>query len=183
MTALDHLFGRHELIIRDVEKIALHGGSLRLFVSRNGGSRGRSVRDFLASEHETGMTTFAYYRDFGTRVQTLRDDLVRLLRRLKTEGHRLAAYGAAAKGTTLLSFCGIGADVLDFVVDRSTVKQGRFMPGTQLPILPPDALLERRPDYVLLLTWNLADEILAQQAAYRAGGGRFILPVPSPKIA
>ncbi len=102
--------------------------------------------------------------------------------RLKGEGRRLAAYGASAKGSTLLNVFGIGADLLDFVVDRSTVKQGRFTPGTHLPILPPEALLERRPDYVLLLTWNFADEILVQQAAYRAEGGRFFIPVPEPRL-
>jgi len=182
LTALDRLFARHGLAVIDVEHIPLHGGSLRLFVSRAGVPPAGRVTGMLAAERAAGMLTFGYYRDFADRIQTLRSRLVGLLRRLKTQGKRLAAYGASAKGSTLLNVFGIGADVLDFVVDRSTVKQGRFTPGTHLPILPPEALLERRPEYVLLLTWNFADEVLAQQAAYRAHGGRFIIPVPEPRV-
>ena len=100
----------------------------------------------------------------------------------RPDGKRIAAYGASAKGSTLLNYCGIGRETLDFVVDRSTVKQGRFTPGTHLPIEAPIRLVETRPDYVLLLTWNFADEILAQQSEYRALGGRFIVPVPEPRI-
>ena len=105
-----------------------------------------------------------------------------MLASLKGEGKRLAAYGASAKGSTLLNYFGINGGTLDFVVDRSTVKQGFYTPGTHLPILPPQALLERRPDYVLLLSWNFADEILAQQSAYRQQGGRFIIPIPDVKV-
>jgi hypothetical protein len=181
LTALDRLFARHGLVLLDVEHISLHGGSLRLFVA-GAGVVSRRVNAMLASERSTGMLSFGYYRDFADRIQELRGRLVGLLRQLKADGNRLAAYGASAKGSTLLNVFGIGADVLDFVVDRSPVKQGRFTPGTHLPILPPEALLERRPEYVLLLTWNFAEEVLAQQAAYRAQGGRFIIPVPTPSV-
>jgi hypothetical protein len=102
---------------------------------------------------------------------------------LKAAGHRLAAYGASAKGTTLLNYCGIGRETLDFVADRSPVKQGRYTPGTRLRIEPPGKLVEDMPDYTLLLTWNFADEIMAQQAEYRARGGRFVVPVPAPRVA
>ncbi len=102
--------------------------------------------------------------------------------RLKAEGKRLAGYGAPAKGSTLLNYFGIGRETLDFVADRSTVKQGRFTPGTRLPIRAPEELLTAMPDYVLLLTWNFADEILAQQAEYRARGGRFIIPIPEVRV-
>jgi SAM-dependent methyltransferase len=182
LTALDQLFARHRLTITDVERIPLHGGSFRLFVTHSGAVPSRGVMDMLKMERSAGMLTLAYYCDFADRIETLRRELLGLLRELKAAGMRLAAYGASAKGSTLLNVFGIGADMLDFVVDRSTVKQGRFTPGTHLPILPPEALLERRPDYVLLLTWNFADEILAQQATYRAQGGRFIIPVPAPKM-
>ena len=112
----------------------------------------------------------------------LKDSLRGLLGRLKGEGKRLAAYGAAAKGATLLNYSGVGADTIEFVADRSTYKQGNLMPGAQLPIVPPSRLLEDMPDYVLLLTWNFADEILAQQAEYRSRGGKFIIPIPEPTI-
>src|SRR5262249_30512201 len=105
-----------------------------------------------------------------------------LLRRLKSEGKRLAAYGAAAKGSMLLSYCQIGRETLEFVADRSPYKQGRYLPGARLPICAPARLVEAMPDYVLLLCWNLADEVMAQQAEYRRRGGRFIVPVPTPRI-
>jgi len=182
LTALDALFRRHRLSVADVEHIPLHGGSLRLFVAHAGTAASDRVTERLAAERAGGLLGLDFYRDFGGRIETLRGRLLALLRQLKGEGRRLAAYGASAKGSMLLNVFGIGADLLDFVVDRSTVKQGRFTPGTHLPILPPEALLERRPDYVLLLTWNFADEILAQQAAYRAQGGRFVIPVPEPRL-
>jgi SAM-dependent methyltransferase len=182
LTALDRLFARHGLAVTHVEQVPLHGGSLRLFVHHAGSAVSPRVGEMLAAEAAAGMLEFGFYRDFADRVEALRRDLVGLLRRLKAEGQTLAAYGASAKGSTLLNVFKIGADLLDFVVDRSTVKQGRFTPGTHLPILSPDALRERKPAYVLLLTWNFADEILTQQATYRARGGRFIIPVPTPQV-
>ncbi len=124
------------------------------------------------------MTQIGFYRDFAAKVEKLKETLVAELRRRKAAGQTLAAYGASAKGSTLLNFFGIGAETLDFVVDRSTVKQGRFTPGNHLPIFAPEALLERRPDAVLLLTWTFADEILRQQAEYVELGGEFVVPVP-----
>ncbi|HMA34038.1 MAG TPA: class I SAM-dependent methyltransferase [Chloroflexia bacterium] len=185
LTALDRLFRRHGLQVQDVERLPIHGGSLRVFVARApaAGGPGRARVDALLHEEATwGVDQIAFYRGFGARVERLRDDLRELLRGLKAAGQQIAVYGASAKGSTLLNYCGIGPAVLDFVVDRSPVKQGRYTPGTHLPIYAPEKLLEARPDYVLLLTWNFADEILAQQAAFRQAGGRFILPIPEVKV-
>jgi SAM-dependent methyltransferase len=183
LTALENLFRRHGLAAADVEHLPIHGGSLRVTAAHAGeeGDRPR-VRAVLAEEAGWGVSRPDAYREFADRVGALRGKLTALLRDLKTQGYRLAAYGASAKGSTLLNAFGIGRDLLDFVVDRSTYKQGRFTPGTHLPIHAPEKLLEARPDYVLLLTWNFADEILVQQAEYRRAGGKFILPVPEPKV-
>lgn len=184
LTALNHLFTAHDLTIVDVERLPIHGGSLRLFVEQRASATSPSatVTDLLAREQVDGLADGQAYAQFAGRVQQLAVQLRSLLHGLKAKGHRMAAYGASAKGTTLLNYCGIGADVLDFVVDRSTVKQGLFTPGTHIRIDAPQRLLEDRPDYVLLLTWNFADEILAQQEEYRRRGGRFIVPVPEPRI-
>jgi len=137
-----------------------------------------SVTAMLADEQRKGLAGLPYYQSFAARVQELRAALTGLIADLRRAGRAIGAYGASAKGSTLLNFYGLGPAQLDFVVDRSTYKQGRLTPGTHLPILPPEQLLARRPDYTLLLTWNFAGEILAQQQAYRAAGGKFILPIP-----
>jgi hypothetical protein len=183
LTALDRLFRLHDLRIVDVERIGMHGGSLRVSVSTGAdGPAGDAVARLLEEESRAGVDTTAYYEGFAERVHDLRASLRRLLGDLKQEGRSLAAYGAAGKGTILLHFCGIGRETLDFVVDRNEHKQGLFMPNLALEVLAPQALLERRPDDVLLLTWNFADEILGQQAEYRRRGGRFVIPIPEPRV-
>jgi SAM-dependent methyltransferase len=181
LTALDRLFARHGLGIVGVERGSIHGGSLRVTAMRNG-ETAPAVDRLLAEEAGWGVSSPAAYGDFARNVERLRADLLALVGALKAENRSIAAYGASAKGTTLLSYVGLDRRHLDFVVDRSTVKQGMFTPGTQLPIYAPEKLLEAMPDYVLLLTWNFADEILGQQLEYRKRGGRFIVPVPTPVV-
>lgn len=183
LTALKPLFERHGLTIFRVQRLPIHGGSLRLFAGHTGAHAvENSATDLLAEETRKGVNSLAYYEGFANQVRTLKDDLVALLAKLKNEGKSIAAYGASAKGSTLLNYYGVGAATLDFVADRSTYKQGRLTPGTHIPIVPPEELLKRKPDYTLLLTWNFADEILAQQKAYRDAGGKFIVPIPKVKV-
>jgi SAM-dependent methyltransferase len=183
LTALDRLFDRHDLRIVDVERLTIHGGSLRVFAqARRDRPAGLAVTRLLSDEAAAGMNRLAYYADFGRRVERLKVELVGLLTRLRKDGRRLAAYGASAKGSTLLNYFGIGRSLLDFVVDRSTHKQGRYMPGVRLPIYPTSRLLETLPDYTLLLTWNFLEEILEQQAEYRRRGGQFIVPLPEVTV-
>ncbi len=177
LTALTRLFARHGLVVQQVERLAVHGGSLRLFVAR-GGVPGESVETLLREEKGWGVEGRAVYQGFGRRVETLIASIRALLVDLAGRGASIAGYGAAAKGATLLNVLGVGREVVRFVVDRSPHKQGRYLPGVRVPILPPEALLERMPSHVLLLAWNLADEVLAQQADYRRRGGRFIIPIP-----
>ena len=181
LIALQALFRRHGLKIVDVERLPIHGGSLQLFIQSQG-TLSAAVSALEREERAMGLDKIGFYKDFGSRVQDLRTRLRGLLDGLKSGGKRIAAYGASAKGSTLLNYCGIGGETLDFVVDRSTVKQGLYTPGTHLAILPPEAVEERRPDYMLLLVWNLADEIFEQQREYREHGGQFIVPVPAPKV-
>jgi SAM-dependent methyltransferase len=181
-SAVDALARRHGLYLNSVEHFpTLQGGTLRWHLGAREAVES-SAADLLRMEQEQGLTEFGYYRDFGTRVDGIRDDLRDLLGSIRADGKSIAAYGAAAKGSTLVNFVGIGPDLVDYVVDRNVHKHGLFMPGTHLPIKDPKVLLETMPDYLLLLAWNYRDEIAAQQAEYVRRGGRFIVPVPTPAV-
>jgi SAM-dependent methyltransferase len=184
LTAFKAQFERHGLVIVDVERLPIHGGSIRVKAGRAAGrpAVSEAVTAILAEEKAWGVDKADVYQNFARRVDSLKADLRRLLSDLKAQGKRIAAYGASAKGSTLLNYFDIGRETLEFVADRSTVKQGRYTPGTALLIVAPEALVERMPDYTLLLSWNFADEILAQQQDYHRRGGRFIVPIPELKI-
>ena len=183
LSSLVRVLNEHGLVVIDLERIAIHGGSLRVFVAHDSAQPATpAVAELLDEEVSLGLTNVDYFNDFALRVQDLGNELRAALASLKGDGKSIAAYGAAAKGTVLLNAFGIGTETLDFVADRSAHKQGRFMPGVRVPVVPAERLLEVRPDACLLLAWNFADEILAQQDAYRAAGGQFIIPVPSVRI-
>ena len=181
LTSLNALFERNGLRVVDVERIPIHGGSLRVSLGA-GPAASPAVSDLLDEERSLGLAGYPYYGGFASRVKVLVERLRTLLHDLKSSGASIAAYGAAAKGTILLNALRVGPETLDFVADRNPHKHGLHMPGVHVPIVGPERLEQDMPDYVLLLAWNFADEILAQQAGYRRGGGRFILPVPEPVI-
>jgi hypothetical protein len=176
LTALDRLFRRHGLTIVDCEPLAIHGGSLRVFAQRSG-QPGERVRELLEEEARWGVDGSAPYAAFAGAVERIKTDLISLVRQFVAEGKRVCAYGAAAKGTVLLNSAGLTE--LAFVCDKNPHKQGRFMPGVRTPIVAPELLAAQQPDYCLLLVWNLADEVMAEQRAYR---GRFIVPIPSVRV-
>ena len=180
-TALDALFRRNGLFLNDVKRLAIHGGSLRLFVGRNE-EVGPAVQEILAAEQAAGVSGLAYYQDFAGKVRQLRERLTGILADIKGSGKRIVGYGAAAKANTLMAYCGIGAEQLDYLVDLNPNKQSRFYSGNHLAIYPPSKLAEDPPDYLLILAWNFATEIMQQQQAFRAAGGKFIVPVPDPVV-
>ncbi len=184
LLAVERLFARHGLDVFDVEELTTHGGSLRVFAGHAGahGEASDRVEAFRVKEAKAGLDDLAAYADFADRVRATKRTLLKLLIELKDQGARIVAYGAPAKGNTLLNYCGVRGDFIDYAVDANPHKQGLLLPGTGIPVFAPAKIFETRPDYVLILPWNLKDEIIGQVAGIRDWGGRFILPLPQPII-
>ncbi len=179
------IFAFHGLTLFDVEELPTHGGSLRIYAGHHEDASktvGERVEDLLAREEVAGMGEIGTYLSFGERVCRVKRGFLRFLIQAKEEGKSIAGYGAPAKGNTLLNYCGVRTDFLDYTVDRSPHKQGRFLPGTRIPIHGPDRLRETRPDYVLILPWNLKEEIMEQMADVRSWGGRFVVAIPEVRV-
>jgi hypothetical protein len=187
LTAVNRIFAVNGLTVFDVEDQPTHGGSLRVFAQRSDtGQQARSVRvdEQLQLEAQAGMLGTDYYTGFQAKTDRVKNDFLAFLLEAKRQGKTVAAYGAAAKGNTLMNYAGIRPDLVSFVVDRNPAKQGKYMPGSRIPILaPPDALERHKPDYVLILPWNIADEVMSQFAHIRDWGGQFVTAVPKLTIA
>lgn len=182
LLALINLFKKVDLEIYDVEMTPMQGSSLRIFISHLGNFEiSVNIRNLIAQEIKDGFGKLETYRWLNKSVIKLRDDLLNLLKNLKSEGKKIAAYGAAAKGNILLNYFGI-KNYLDFIVDKSAAKQGLYTPGTHLLIYPPEKIYEEKPDYLLILCWNIADEVIEQLKDYHDKGGKFIIPIPEIKI-
>ena len=184
VSSLQALLERLGMEIFDVEKTDSHGGSLRVFAARREAARGagEAVRGFIADERARGLDTREVYENFTQRVEQNKKELTALLKKIKTEGRTIAGYGAPAKGNTLLNYCGIGIETLDYIVDDSEWKQGLYTPGAHIPVVSAAHLSEKKPDYILILAWNFADSIMQKLEWFSRAGGAFIIPVPAPRV-
>lgn len=184
-TAVNRIFAHHGLQMFDVQELPTHGGSLRIF-ARHAEDVSKQVSDnvtaLLDQERELGMTSVEFYAAFEEKVKETKRKLIDFLIQAKREGKIVVGYGAPGKGNTLLNYCGIRTDFLDYTVDRSPHKQGNYLPGTRIPVYHPDKIRETRPDYVLILPWNLRKEIMEQMAHVREWGGQFVVPIPEVKV-
>ena len=179
--AVEQILAAHGLEVFDVEEWPSHGGSLRLFVQHRGGERAceNAVAAVRAKEREAHLHRLEGFTGFAARVQQVKRELLKFLIAAKEEGRTVVGYGAPAKGNTLLNYCGVRTDLLAYTVDRSPHKQGRYLPGTRIPVHAPERILETKPDFVLILPWNLKDEIMEQMQSVRTWGGRFVTPIPA----
>lgn len=185
LTTVEKIFDAHGLSIFDVEQLPTHGGSLRVFAQKTEtGSRetGAAVEEIKNLETEKGLTDIERLTGYGERVKRTKRDLLAKLIEIKEHGKSIAAYGAAAKGNTLLNYCGVKTDFVEYVSDANPNKQNHFLPGTRIPIAAPEKIRETKPDYVLILPWNIADEVIEQNKFIREWGGKFIVPIPGVKI-
>lgn len=184
-TTIVQVFAAHGLTVFDIEELPTHGGSLRTYAkctTNDAQPVSDRVGELLAREAELGLTSLDYYRDFARQVEETKRRLLGFLIKAKSEGKSIAGYGAPGKGNTLLNYCGIGTDFLDYTVDRSPYKQGKFLPGTRIPIYHPDRIRETRPDYLFILPWNFKDEIMSQMAYVRDWDARFVVPIPTVTV-
>ena len=184
INALKTLFKRHGMEVFTVEKVPVHGGSIRVFVQKENGvyPLDKSVKKFLQLEKNKKVSQLTTYTNYAKKIQKNKIILLTLLAKLKSQGKTIAAYGAPAKGNTLLNFFSIGSETLDFVVDDSPLKQGLYTPGKHIPVVSTEILYKKKPDYLFILAWNFADSIMQNHNKFKKNGGKFIVPVPVPKI-
>ncbi|HKQ77206.1 MAG TPA: class I SAM-dependent methyltransferase [Blastocatellia bacterium] len=184
VTSLKRLCEAAGLTPARIDRLPVHGGTLRMYAGprKRHERRAEEIETMIEDERRAGMSDIARYEELAADVAANRRDILSLLERLKAEGKTVAGYGAPAKGNTLLNYCGITTDLLPYTVDKSPLKIGLYTPGTHIPVAPVSTLIDRQPDYVVILAWNFAEEIMRQQREYRERGGRFIIPIPTPKV-
>jgi SAM-dependent methyltransferase len=184
-TTVKQIFEANGLEMFDVQEIPTHGGSLRIFAKHKDDSSkpiGNAVADLLKKEKDAGMLSISYYTSFGPKIQKIKNDLLEFLIQQKRAGKKIVAYGAAAKGNTLLNYCGVKKDMIDFVVDANPAKQNKFMPASHIPIVTEQSIKDSKPDFILILPWNIKDEIVKQLDYVKGWGGKFVVPIPKLQI-
>jgi hypothetical protein len=187
LLSVERIFARYGLELFDVEELPTHGGSLRIFGKHAGYDSelhrptGR-VADLREREIAFGLAEMGTYHAFAERSKAAKRDLLTFLIDVNERGESVVCYGAAAKGVTLMNFCGLGSDMIDYVVDKSPYKQGRYIPGSSVAIHPPSKIFETRPDYVMILPWNISDEVRSEMSGIREWGGRFVVPIPNVRV-
>jgi len=185
LISIEKIVAAHDFKLFDVEELTTHGGSLRIYVCHNNDkseSKGAAIEEIKSREIYAGLTKIEYYFNFSKKVERLKHDILDSLIGIKRSGKSIVGYGAPGKGNTLLNYCGIRTDFLDYTVDRNPYKQGKYLPGTHVPIYSPDKIFETKPDFLFVLPWNLKDEIMAEMSHVRDWGGKFIVPIPKVSI-
>jgi hypothetical protein len=184
-TTVEKVFASHGLTLFDVEELPTHGGSLRIYARHSDDETkpvGKRVAELKSREDAAGMTKMEYYLSFGEKVKETKRKILEFLIKAKAKGKSIAGYGAPAKGNTLLNYCGVRTDFIDYTLDRSPHKQGQYLPGTHIPIYHPDKVREDKPDYLVILPWNLKEEIMEQMSYIREWGGKFVTLIPKPEM-
>jgi hypothetical protein len=185
LLAVERVFGKHGLVVFDVEELQTHGGSLRIYARHSSDSSkpvGQRIVELREREKRAGFTTLQHYVTFASQVEKTKRKLLAFLIEAKENGKSVVGYGAPAKGNTLLNYCGVRTDFLDYTVDRSPYKQGQLLPGVRIPIFGPEKIKETKPDYVLILPWNIRDEVMQHMAFIQEWGGQFVVPIPEVKV-
>ncbi len=180
-----NLFFKHGLTVYDVQELPTHGGSLRVFARHNENATLKVqpiVEDIISREVKKGFTTVDFFNAFPKKVERVKKDLLEFLKTAKAEGKTVAGYGAPAKGNTLLNYCKVGTDLISFTVDKNTHKQGKYLPGTHIPIFAPEKIRQEKPDYVLILPWNIRDEVMSQMSYIKSWKAKFVIPLPHIEV-
>ncbi|MDZ4662716.1 MAG: class I SAM-dependent methyltransferase [Pseudomonadota bacterium] len=183
--AVKNIFFKHGLTVYDVQELSTHGGSLRVFARHNENNAlpvQTCVESIVQREIKKGFTSVEFFNDFPKKVERVKSDLLSFLKTAKSEGKKVVGYGAPAKGNTLLNYCKVGADLISYTVDKNIHKQGKFLPGSRIPIFSPDKIREEKPPYVLILPWNIKDEVMSQMSTIKSWGGKFVIPLPNVEI-